>query len=104
MGKIIIIERLERAKERGLNNGLYKRYPELLESINYKIEALKNGLEYNIIDKTELLKTAISYNGGKLRDCNISYINGKSKLIKYKNSMTWKVAESISKAFNKNKS
>ena len=43
-----IIARLERCRDK--NKEFYKRHSDLLEELNYKINALKNGADYEIKD------------------------------------------------------
>ena len=43
-----IIARLERCRD--TNEEFYKRHADLLEELNYKINALKNGADYEIKD------------------------------------------------------
>ena len=43
-----IIARLERCRDK--NKEFYKRHSDLLEELNYKINALKSGVDYKIKD------------------------------------------------------
>ena len=43
-----IIARLERCRDK--NKEFYKRHSDLLEELNYKINALKSGADYEIKD------------------------------------------------------
>ena len=55
-----IIARLERCKDK--NKEFYKRHPNMLEELNYKINALKNGADYEIKD----VGWVVGYVGGKI--------------------------------------
>ena len=55
-----IIARLERCKDK--NKEFYKRHPNMLEELNYKINALKNGADYEIKDASWV----VGYIGGKI--------------------------------------
>ena len=55
-----IIARLERCKDK--NKEFYKRHPNMLEELNCKINALKNGADYEIKD----VGWIIGYIGGKI--------------------------------------
>ena len=86
-----IIARLERCRDK--NKEFYKRHSDLLEELNYKINALKNGADYEIKDAGWV----IGYVGGKIRDTNLSFNEGKAKAIQYKNTMTVERAKEIYK-------
>ena len=55
-----IIARLERCRDK--NKEFYKRHSDLLEELNYKINALKNGADYEIKDAGWV----VGYVGGKI--------------------------------------
>ena len=55
-----IIARLERCRD--TNEEFYKRHSDLLEELNYKINALKNGADYEIKD----VGWIIGYISGKI--------------------------------------
>ena len=55
-----IIARLERCRDK--NKEFYKRHSVLLEELNYKINALKNGANYEVKDAGWV----IGYVGGKI--------------------------------------
>ena len=55
-----IIARLESCRDK--NKEFYKRHSDLLEELNYKINALKNGADYEIKD----VGWIIGYIGGKI--------------------------------------
>ena len=55
-----IIARLERCRDK--NKEFYKRHSDLLEELNYKINALKNGADYEIKD----VGWVVGYVGGKI--------------------------------------
>ena len=55
-----IIARLERCRDK--NKEFYKRHSDLLEELNYKINALKNGADYEIKD----VGWIVGYIGGKI--------------------------------------
>ena len=55
-----IIARLEKCKDK--NKEFYKRHPNMLEELNCKINALKNGADYEIKD----VGWIIGYIGGKI--------------------------------------
>ena len=59
-----IIARLERCKDK--NKEFYKRHPNMLEELNCKINALKNGVNYEIKD----VGWIIGYIGGKIGETN----------------------------------
>ena len=84
-----IIARLERCRDK--NKEFYKRHSDLLEELNYKINALKNGADYEIKDAGWV----VGYVGGKIRDTNLSFNEGKA--IQYKNTMTVERAKEIYK-------
>ena len=84
-----IIARLERCRDK--NKEFYKRHADLLEELNYKINALKNGADYEIKD----VGWVVGCVGGKIRDTNLSFNEGKT--IQYKNTMTVERAKEIYK-------
>ena len=84
-----IIARLERCRDK--NKEFYKRHSDLLEELNYKINALKSGADYEIKDAGWV----VGYVGGKIRDTNLSFNEGKA--IQYKNTMTVERAKEIYK-------
>ena len=55
-----IIARLERCRDK--NREFYKRHSDLLEELNYKINALKSGDDYEIKD----VGWIVGYVGGKI--------------------------------------
>ena len=55
-----IIARLERCRDK--NKEFYKRHSDLLEELSYKINALKNGADYEIKD----VDWVVGYVGGKI--------------------------------------
>ena len=55
-----IIARLERCRDK--NKEFYKKHPNMLEELNYKISALKNGANYEIKDTGWI----VGYIGGKI--------------------------------------
>ena len=55
-----IIARLESCRDK--NKEFYKRHSDLLEELNYKINALKNGADYEIKD----VGWIVGYIGGKI--------------------------------------
>ncbi len=55
-----IIARLESCRDK--NKEFYKRHSNLLEELNYKINALKNGADYEIKD----VGWIVGYIGGKI--------------------------------------
>ena len=55
-----IIARLESCRDK--NKEFYKRHSDLLEELNYKINALKNGVDYEIKD----VGWVVGYVGGKI--------------------------------------
>ena len=61
-----IIARLESCRDK--NKEFYKRHSDLLEELNYKINALKNGADYEIKD----VGWVIGYVAGKIgeTDCD----------------------------------
>ena len=86
-----IIARLEKCRD--TNEEFYKRHSDLLEELNYKINALKNGADYEVKDAGWV----VGYVGGKIRDTNLSFNKGKAKAIQYKNTMTEEIAKEIYK-------
>ena len=75
-----IIARLEKCRDK--NKEFYKKHPDMLEELNCKIDALKRGADYEIKDAGWV----VGYVGGKIRDTNLSFNEGKA--IQYKNTMT----------------
>ena len=55
-----IIARLESCRDK--NKEFYKRHSDLLEELNYKINALKNGADYEVKD----VGWVVGYIGGKI--------------------------------------
>ena len=86
-----IIARLEKCRDK--NEEFYKKYPNLLEELNYKINALKNGEDYEIKDAGWI----VGFMGGKIRDTNFKFNKDKIELIKYKNTITEEEAKEIYK-------
>lgn len=86
-----IIARLEKCRAK--NEEFYKKYPDILEELNYKINALKNGEDYEIKDAGWI----VGFMGGKIRDMNFKLNEGKIELIKYKNTITEENAKEIYK-------
>ena len=72
-----IIARLEKCRDN--NEEFYKRHSDLLEELNYKINALKNDVEYEVKDAGWV----VGYVGGKIRETNFKYNNGKKIIIVY---------------------
>ena len=54
-----IIVRLEKCRNK--NKEFYNKYPNLLKELDYKIEALKNGVDYKIKNANWI----VAYVGGK---------------------------------------
>ena len=86
-----IIARLERCRD--TNEEFYKRHSDLLEELNYKINALKGGADYEVKDAGWV----VGYVGGKIRETNFKYNKGKIEVIEYKNKITEKRAKEIYK-------
>ena len=86
-----IIARLEKC--RNTNEEFYKRHSDLLEELNYKINALKSGADYEIKDAGWV----VGYVGGKIRETNFKYNKGKIEVIEYKNKITEERAKEIYK-------
>ena len=86
-----IIARLEKCRAK--NEEFYKKYPDILEELNYKINALKNGDDYEVKDAGWI----VGFMGGKIRDTNFKYNKDKIELIKYKNTITEENAKEIYK-------
>ena len=59
-----IIARLESCRDK--NKEFYKRHSDLLEELNYKINALKNGADYEIKD----VGWIVGYVGGKIGEAD----------------------------------
>ena len=59
-----IIARLERCRDK--NKEFYKRHSDLLDELNYKINALKNGVDYEIKD----VGWVVGYVGGKIGEAD----------------------------------
>ena len=55
-----IIARLEKCRDK--NKEFYKKHPNMLEELNYKISALKSGADYEVKD----VGWIIGYVGGKI--------------------------------------
>ena len=86
-----IIARLESCRDK--NKEFYKRHSDLLEELNYKINALKSGADYEIKDAGWV----VGYVGGKIRETNFKYNKGKIEVIEYKNKITEERAKEIYK-------
>ena len=82
-----IIKRLEKCRRS--HQEFYKNHPDMLEEITYKINALKNGDEYEVKDAGWV----VGYVGGKIRETNFKYNNGKNEIINYKNTITEEIAK-----------
>ena len=82
-----IIKRLEKCRRS--HQEFYKNHPDLLEEITYKINALKDGADYEVKDAGWV----VGYVGGKIRETNFKYNNGKNEVIVYKNSITEEIAK-----------
>ena len=82
-----IIKRLEKCRR--THQEFYKNHPDMLEEITFKINALKNGAEYEVKDAGWV----VGYAGGKIRETNFKYNNGKNELIAYKNAITEEIAK-----------
>ena len=80
-----IIKRLEKCRR--THQEFYKNHPDLLEEITYKINALKDGAAYEVKDAGWV----VGYVGGKIRDTNLSFDEG--KVIQYKNTITEETAK-----------
>ena len=59
-----IITRLESCRDK--NKEFYKRHADLLEELNYKINGLKNGADYEIKD----VGWIVGYVGGKIGEAD----------------------------------
>ena len=86
-----IIARLEKCRAK--NEEFYKKYPDILEELNYKINALKNGDDYEVKDAGWI----VGFMGGKIRETNFKFNKDKIELIKYKNTITEENAKEIYK-------
>ena len=86
-----IIARLEKCRDN--NEEFYRRHSDLLEELNYKINALKSGADYEIKDAGWV----VGYVGGKIRETNCKYNKGKIEVIEYKNKITEERAKEIYK-------
>ena len=84
-----IIKRLEKCRR--MHQEFYKNHLDMLEEITYKINALKNGCEYEVKDAGWI----VGYVGGKIRETNFKYNNGKNEVIKYKNTITEEIAKEV---------
>ena len=84
-----IIKRLEKCRRS--HQEFYKNHPDLLEEITYKINALKDGVEYEVKDAGWV----VGYVGGKIRETNFKYNNGKNEIINYKNTITEEIAKEV---------
>ena len=83
-----IIKRLEKCRRN--HQEFYKNHPDLLEEITYKINALKNGAEYEVKDAGWI----VGYVGGKIRETNFKFNKeGKIEVINYKNTITEEIAK-----------
>ena len=91
-----IIVRLEKCRNK--NKEFYNKHPDLLKELDYKIEALKNGVDYKINDAN----WTVAYIGGKLRDANIGFKETNRGLIEYKNTMTIEIAKEVYSKFREN--
>ena len=81
-----IIQRLEKCRR--THQEFYKNHPDMLEKITHKINALKDGAEYEVKDAGWV----VGYVGGKIRDTNLSF-DKEVKAIKYKNTITEEIAK-----------
>ena len=86
-----IIARLEKCRAK--NEEFYKKYPDILEELNYKINALKNGDDYEVKDAGWI----VGFMGGKIRDTNFKFNKGKIEVINYNNTITEENAKEIYK-------
>ena len=84
-----IIKRLEKCRR--THQEFYKNHPDLLEEITYKINALKNGADYEVKDAGWV----VGYVGGKIRETNFKYNKGKIEVIIYKNTITEEIAKEV---------
>ena len=91
-----IIVRLEKCRNK--NKEFYNKHPDLLKELDYKIEALKNGVDYKIKNAN----WTVAYVGGKLRDTNIGFKETNRGLIEYKNTMTIEIAKEVYSKFREN--
>ena len=86
-----IIARLEKCRD--TNEEFYKRHSDLLEELNYKINALKSEVDYEIKDAGWV----VGYVAGKIGETNFKYNKGKIEVIEYKNKITEERAKEIYK-------
>ena len=84
-----IIKRLEKCRR--IHQEFYKNHPDMLEEITFKINALKNDAKYEIKDAG----CVVGYVGGKIRETNFKYNNGKNEIINYKNTITEEIAKEV---------
>lgn len=92
------IQRYENIKLKWDNDEDLKRIlPETYEDICRKLEGLKAGVEYKIIDKTNELKNMIAYVGGQIP--RINYKGKNQELININNGITYDEAKEIAKMF-----
>ena len=84
-----IIKRLEKCRR--THQEFYKNHPDLLEEITLKINALKHGADYEVKDAGWV----VGYVGGKIRETNFKYNNGKNEIINYKNTITEEIAKEV---------
>ena len=82
-----IIKRLEKCRR--THQEFYKNHPDMLEKLTYKINALKDGAVYEVKDAGWV----VGYVGGKIRETNFKYNNGKNEIINYKNTITEEIAK-----------
>ena len=82
-----IIKRLEKCRRS--HQEFYRNHPDMLEEITYKINALKDGVDYEVKDAGWV----VGYVGGKIRETNFKYNNGKNEVINYKNTITEEIAK-----------
>ena len=91
------IERYEKIKSRWEESkNLIRILPDVYAEICLKLKALKKGLDFNIVDKTHELKTAIAYIGGQIPSFNY---NIKNDIININNKIEWDKAKEISKKY-----
>ena len=85
-----IIKRLEKCRR--THQEFYKDHPDFLEELSNKINALKNGNDYEVKDAGWV----VGYVGGKIRDTNLSF-DKEVKVINYKNTITEEISKEVYK-------
>jgi len=95
-----IIERYKNIKSKWDNcskQTLKTVLPEQYKIICAKLEALEQGKDFTVVDKTDELKTAIAYIGGQIPSVNYKIVKSKKVLINPKNKITWEQAKDVVK-------